>query len=189
MCGRMTPVIGTILRVLCRLVVAAAIGFLVFVGVGPHTGRYQVLTVLSGSMRPTAPPGSMVVVVPVPLEQVRVGDVITFQPPGEDHRVVTHRVIEVLNPGPRPSVRTRGDANATADPWTATLSGDRVYTMRAAIPHLGTLVRVLRRPGPHFLGAVVSPVALAGVWLTMIWRRRPADENARRSGDLDAVAV
>ncbi|MEW6473982.1 MAG: signal peptidase I [Actinomycetota bacterium] len=83
-----------------------------FVGLGPHTGRYRTLTVLSGSMRPTMPEGSVAIVIPVPPAEIRPGDVITYNIPVGDRRVVTHRVVEIVEGGDHPVVRTQGDANA-----------------------------------------------------------------------------
>src|SRR5689334_15061410 len=83
-----------------RAVVALSVGFLLFVGIGPHVVHYRVLTVLTGSMRPTAAPGDLVVDTPVPLDRLAVGDVITYQAPTPEHQVLSHRIIEIRNPGP-----------------------------------------------------------------------------------------
>src|SRR5919199_5865770 len=79
------------------------------VAITQRTGVAQLLTVVSGSMQPTLPLGSLVVVVPRDADAVRVGDVITFNPPGDDTRTVTHRVVDVEDTGDGISVHTRGD--------------------------------------------------------------------------------
>src|SRR5438128_2158506 len=58
------------------LVLVAAL----FVGIAllPRLGLYRTETVLSGSMRPTFDPGDLIIVRPMPVEQVRVGDVISY---------------------------------------------------------------------------------------------------------------
>ena len=156
--------------VVLRILVAAALVFLAFVGLGPRTGRYAVLTVLTGSMRPTAAPGSLAVVTPVPIRTLRVGDVITYRIPVDDHRVVTHRIVEIRDEGTgQPTVRTKGDANDSADPWTATLQGDVAWELRFDLPRFGTLVRALRSPVVHDLTVGLVPLALAAVWLVQIW--------------------
>src|SRR5919206_2114030 len=68
------------------------------IAVTQRTGAAQLLTVASGSMQPALPLGSLVVVVPRDADAVRVGDVITFSPPG-DNRTVTHRVVDVQGSG------------------------------------------------------------------------------------------
>src|SRR5918912_2525149 len=69
------------------------------VAITQRTGAAQLLTVVSGSMQPTLPLGSLVVVVPRNADAVRVGDVITFSPPGDDTHTVTHRVVDVEGTG------------------------------------------------------------------------------------------
>lgn len=77
------------------------------------------LTVLTGSMEPTIPPGSQVVVKPLRLEQaggLKTGQVITFLPePGKDD-VVTHRIIDVEVVEGETVYRTKGDNNNAPDP-------------------------------------------------------------------------
>ena len=167
-------------------VVALSFLALFVLGVGPLTGRYRVLTVLSASMRPTIPEGSVAIVTPMPLSKIRVGDVITYSIPVEDHRVVTHRVVEVVEAGDQPVVRTRGDASSVPDPWLARLGGGRAWRARLAVPGLGHAVHLLRRPEVRGLFLRIVLPLLAVVWLAEIWRptdrwRRPvAPVHVRR---------
>ena len=75
------------------------------------------LTVLTGSMSPTFDPGSVVVVRPVPTDELQIGDAITFQERSGEATVVTHRIISIAfaADGTRRFV-TQGDANGAADP-------------------------------------------------------------------------
>ena len=71
-------------------------------------------TIVSGSMTPRINVGDVVVSRPVDADDVdsfEAGDVVTFRDPEQD-RLVTHRIIEVLDDG---TFRTRGDANRDAD--------------------------------------------------------------------------
>jgi signal peptidase len=158
-------------------VLALALATMAFVGLGPMTGRYRVLTVLSGSMRPVAPTGSIVIDTPIPLARVRVGDVITYQIPVGDRRVVTHRVIQLRQGGATPVVVTKGDANAAPDPWVAALHGATAWKMRTAIPGVGSFIRWLRSPEVHRVATLLVPLLLAAVWLSVIWK--PAASSAR----------
>lgn len=89
------------------------------------------------SMAETAPVGTLVVTAPTH-GRVRVGQVVSFRPPGVD-RVYTHRVVEVLADG---AIRTRGDLNGADDAWT-TPPARIVGTSIALLPALGFLVRGL----------------------------------------------
>src|SRR5919199_501373 len=106
------------------------------VAVIQRTGVAQLLTVVSGSMQPTLPLGSLVIVVPRDPDAVRVGDVITFSPPGEN-RTVTHRVVDVQGSGTKLRVHTRGDANPVADPWTLTFPTRRTWLVVDDAPWVG----------------------------------------------------
>ncbi len=150
--------------------VALVLGVLAFtlLVVGPQTGRYRTLTVLSASMRPTFAPGSVVLVVPVPIADVAVGDVITYAIPVDDHHIVTHRVVEVVEPG---VVRTRGDANGAPDPWLARLRGSTAWKVRAVVPEVGHAIEAFRLPAVR-LASVLVPTALAtALALRGVWRR------------------
>ncbi|RTL70816.1 MAG: signal peptidase I [Pseudonocardiaceae bacterium] len=98
------------------LVVVVVVALAVVVAVLPWAVGGKALTVLSGSMEPGLPVGSVAVVKPEPADRIAVGDVIEFvdrdQATGAS-RVVTHRVVQVQ---PGPAFVTKGDANATPDP-------------------------------------------------------------------------
>ena len=148
----------------------AASGLLLVLGILPHLGLYRPVTVLSGSMRPAFAPGDMIFVTPERLRDVRVGQVITYQIPVDDHHVESHRVIRILKGGDDPVVITKGDANRSADPWKAELHGDRIWVERASVPKLGRFVLALRSPLVHDLTVFLLPVLLAVYGLVRIWR-------------------
>lgn len=155
-------------RLLAAAFVASALLLLLVVGVGPRSGRYQFVTVLTGSMRPDMPEGSVVLSTPTHLHDIGVGDVITYRIPVEDRRVVTHRVIEVLEPG---VVRTQGDGNKDPDTWVARLKGQRVWQARVTIPKAGFALERLRHPGTSRLLVLAVPFVLALLWMRDIWAR------------------
>jgi signal peptidase len=73
-------------------------------------------TVLTGSMRPGMPPGSLAVTRPVAHEQLKTGDAITYQIRSGEPEVVTHRIISVSTTfGGERLFRTQGDANPSPD--------------------------------------------------------------------------
>lgn len=151
------------------VLVAALAGF-GLLAVGPHVLGYRTATMLTGSMAPAIEPGDIVVAVQRPAGQVAVGDVITYHIPVEDHRVETHRVVEVTRTDEDAvAVRTKGDANKGADPWTAVLEGDQVWEVKAVVPYVGDVIRALRTPVLHDLlvyggGGLVVLTLLVGIW-------------------------
>lgn len=163
------------------LLIVAALVFL-FLAVGPRFLNYQTSTMLTGSMSPGINPGDVVVSVRTPVSELKVGDVITYSTPIDDHRIETHRVASIKrDDAGATSVTTKGDANAGADPWTAVLSEDYVHTQAGVVPYLGDVIRALRQP-------VVQSVLLYGasalfvvVVLTAIWKK-PAERASGPAG-------
>src|SRR5581483_7312297 len=185
---RRTAVMSVLSRWTGRILLAAALTVLAVVGLGPLTGRYRLATVLSGSMAPQMPVGSVAVLVPEDPAAVRVGDVITFQAPTPDHRTVTHRVVEIIEGGHHPVLRTKGDANPVADPWTARLAGSRAWRRVAVVPGAGTAIRLLRSSTVHRLTVQVGPaVLLASMLLAIWWPGRLS--RRRRAAVLAAVGL
>lgn len=151
---------------------------LLVLGIGPRTGLYRPVTVLSDSMRPMFAAGDVVVATPEPPEDIAVGQVISFRIPGVNE-IESHRVLEVVRGGREPIVRTIGDNNPAPDPWQAQLHGQgwRVRTdLGLVIPKLGWLIIWMRNPMVHLLAVDVAPAVLTLLWLVWIWRRRGADK-------------
>src|SRR5690348_1134464 len=82
-------------KALALLAAGLVVLVLALVVVIPRVGGGTAYTVLTGSMRPTMPPGTLVVVRPVKPEQIAVGDVVTYQIESGDPTVATHRVVAV----------------------------------------------------------------------------------------------
>jgi signal peptidase len=77
---------------------------------------WKALTVPTGSMRPSIPPGSLVLMKDVPNSSLKVGDVITYTNPQDMKTTITHRITKAYKiDGRVPAFITQGDANPTAD--------------------------------------------------------------------------
>ena len=172
-------------NLLLLLVVLAFTGL----AVGPHVFGYRTMTMLTGSMAPGINPGDVTVAVQEPTSTLAVGQIISYQIPVDDHRVVSHRVVKVTrSPSGAIVVQTKGDHNPSADPWTAIITDPKVWTVRAVVPHLGDVIRTLRGPGLRIAFLYVGPALLTLLLLSEIWRspRARADEGSEGIED-DAV--
>ena len=130
--------LGWVRRIVGVAVVAVVVAALAVVGLVPLLTGASTYTVLTGSMQPTLPVGTVVVVRPVPVERIAVGDVVTFlaRDPGTSAtRIVTHRVIAV---DPGPVLRTRGDANDSLDP-DGTVAADVRGVLWYSVPWVGRI--------------------------------------------------
>jgi signal peptidase I len=143
-------------------------------GAAQALGAIRLATVLTGSMAPGIPTGSIVLDTPTPVSQIAPGDVITFVAPEPYTRVVTHRIVEIDRSSGDSIVVTRGDANDTVDPWRAKLNGDTVWEVRGSVPHVGSVLASVRSQSLRMIWSVLVPIAF-GVSLTIsIWRSGPA---------------
>ncbi len=96
--------------------IVALVVILSILMVGARVVGLRVFTVLSGSMEPTYPVGSMIYVKSVDPYELGSGDVITYML--SEDTVATHRIVEVVPDEEDPTVirfMTKGDANDAID--------------------------------------------------------------------------
>ncbi|ARU52039.1 signal peptidase I [Cellulosimicrobium cellulans] len=126
------------------------------------------LTILSGSMEPNLPVGSLAVVVPVEPEDVRIGQIITYLPNPDDPTPVTHRVTAITHRADGGLTFTlQGDANAAAD------APVQDFQVRArvlyAVPWLGYLNLAVN--GDERSVAVYVVAGAFFLWALSLWWR------------------
>lgn len=134
--------------------IALAALFMVFNALGLSS-----YVVMSGSMLPTLPMGSVVVVEPVPASAVRPGDIVTFD---LTDRTVTHRVVAVEASEAGPLFTTKGDANAEAD--VQKIRASTIGLVRSYVPAIGY--------GVVYAQAYWRLGALAILALIFVWAAR-----------------
>ncbi|MBF5081504.1 signal peptidase I [Quadrisphaera sp. INWT6] len=154
---------GLLLTALALLVVA-------------HLAGVRAVPVLTGSMTPYAPAGSLVLTAPVGGAEVAVGDVVAFVPPApyRGDRPVMHRVASTSTTAQGRAMTTRGDANAHDDPWTVALDGADLGRAVAVVPLLGHLAVA----GPAAVLSLLAGAAALAVALRLL--RRPGCACALR---------
>lgn len=122
-----------------RIVTAAAVLLLIGAAFGVLASGvlpYRLFIVHTGSMSPTFASTSAVI---VHTGEYRVGEPVSFTENGD---IVTHRLISIAEDG---SIVTKGDANATPDPWKLTTK-DILGGVVSDIPHLGYWLQFLKNP-------------------------------------------
>ncbi|MBS4753084.1 signal peptidase I [Nocardioides sp. zg-ZUI104] len=139
----------------------------------PSAFGYERYVITGGSMSGTFEKGSLVFEEPVPVEELAVGDIITYLPPPDSgvQTLVTHRIVEMgSDENGRQVLITQGDANPDPDPWKFSLTADTQPVVRAAVPHVGWVliamadreIRMLSIGIPAGLIALMSLVELLG---------------------------
>ncbi len=121
-------------------ITALVVAALVFHAQG---GRWFIVE--TPSMGQTAPVGTLVLTTPVKVQELRVGDVITFRPPTDRGAVYTHRIVAIDAEG----IATRGDINGADDGWRVH-QADLIGETTTILPGMGWLVRGLPILGVGF---------------------------------------
>jgi len=145
--------------------------------VWPRVLGHSAFIVRSGSMAGIVPVGSIAVTEEVRAEEIEVGDVIVFYPPATptDSSPLLHRVRSIREENGQRLLRTKGDANATPDPWELALQG-RGARVLYSVPYVGYLFGFARTPAGWTL-LVLLPAGYLG--LTVV-RRIWAGKSAAR---------
>ncbi len=146
----------------------------------PDAFGWHLLTVMSGSMEPTIPVGSVVIERQFPAEEIHEGEVITFFTPstGPD-TPVTHRVVGMETQDGQRRLVTKGDANDTEDTWTVNAS-QPVGRVDGWLPYLGYLRAWL---STALARAIIIGVAVLGLILPAVWPRSQGNGGEMRSSE------
>ena len=135
------------------LLVVLALVALAVLGLHSH----RLYAVQTGSMAPTIPPRSLVVVDP---GHYAVGQPITYEHAGA---LVTHRLVAIAPDG---SLVTRGDANPSTDAWNVA-PGAVIGGVVASVPELGYWLVYLRSP-MGLLSVVLGLLLLYQIWALLL---------------------
>jgi signal peptidase len=160
-----------VVNLACVLVMLFAIAFIV-----PAAFGYQRYVITGSSMEGSLGVGSVVFEDVVPVADLRVGDVITYQPPADAgvDQLVTHRIVSIEGD----VFRTKGDANADVDPWTFQLTSTSQSRVAYSVPYVGYVFIALQDRAMRmvFIGVPAGIVALVSLGqLVRALRRRPEE--------------
>lgn len=139
-----------------------------------HSAGGRWFIVQTPSMGTFAPVGTLVLTTPTAIEDVRVGDVVSFHPSTTPDETYTHRVVDLAADG---TLVTQGDINGAVDPW-ATGPDQLIGVVTTSLPGLGWLAKGL-------------PLLLAGAVLVQLLTRllpSPTHRAAMRMLGLSLVA-
>ncbi len=77
----------------------------------------EIMVVTSTSMLPSLNPNDLIIVESATIDQIKVGDIITFDSHMEDWGIIAHRAIEVTEIDGETAVYTKGDNVEKKDIW------------------------------------------------------------------------
>ena len=167
---RIWNIAGTVVVVLVVLLAVALAGVRL-VGLEPYV-------ILSGSMEPVYPVGSLVYVQRMDADEIAVGDPIAFVM-NEDLVVAIHRVIGI--DAAAQQFQTKGDANDTADAAPVhfnNLIGKPVF----CVPKLGYVSSYLTSPPGMYVGGAAALVLLLLMFVPDWIRKVDSKETAKQPG-------
>lgn len=149
-------------RKICNIIRTILVILIVFVAVlliAPKVLGFESMVVLSGSMEPEYPVGSMVYVKDVNYEDIEVGDVISYRL--SDGTMVTHRVAAINDDG---TLTTKGDANNVAD--ASPVKESQVFgEAKWKLPYFGYISSFIKSAGGI---AVLCALAIAIILLSVL---------------------
>ena len=170
-------------RLIGRSATAVCVAGLIFVLLAillPGLLGLQRFVITGGSMTGTIAKGSVIYSRVVPRDDLKVGDIITFTPPGFSE-AVTHRIIAIdTQPDGTRTFSTKGDFNEVADPWDPMkLNEPRQARYVFHIPVLGYVLAALATRAAR-LALIGIPALVIG--LSLLWSlwREAGDEIGRR---------
>lgn len=141
------------------------LGIAALVIAAPAVVGGQALTVLTQSMEPGLPPGTLIVIRPTPAADIRIGDVITYQIASDQPAVVSHRVVtKSIGTDGQTTFTTKGDNNDLVD-QNPVMEVQVRGTLWYSIPYLGWVNNAVNGDARTF----IVPIAAGGLFLYALY--------------------
>lgn len=154
----------------------AVLFILAFFLVGIKLFGFMPYSVLSGSMEPTFPTGSMIYVKEVDAISLEEGDIITFKLSGQTP--ITHRIVKIVNHGENHefSFQTKGDSNNMVD--GNLVKADQVIGKAMfCIPYLGYLSGFIKTPLGLMIICFSVLLTVVGTLMGDLSKNKDEEEN------------
>ena len=146
---------------------------------------WRALNVLTPSMKPAMPPGSLVLIHPVSFASLKPGQIITYDDPHHRGVTITHRVVRTETVNGVQAVITKGDANKVADsPVPAGRVVGRAVTI---VPGLGSMLGWLHTPAALILLIIIPGLLVILYELRRLRRVISATPHVRPIRRVDGV--
>ncbi len=159
-------------NITATIIVVLAVIFAILL-VGVRLFGIQVYSVVSGSMEPEYPVGSLIYVKKVDASEIEVDDVITYVLP--DNTPSTHRVVRIDEENQ--CFYTKGDANEIEDGSPVhfkNLIGTPVFK----IPYLGYVAYYIQHPPGMYIAVAAGAILLLIVFLPDLFKKGKKKDGA-----------
>lgn len=161
---------------LCGLVISAGRGRV------PYVFGYRILQVVSGSMQPTIPGDTCILIQKPSPEEIQVGTIITFvsDDPEIQGYYNTHRVVEINTAQDGESIYvTQGDAYDMPDPYPV-YEQDVIGIYKGELPFGRQLFRAIRflTDRTHYFVLVIIPLLFCSLsYMKQLFRALRGEEK------------
>ncbi len=172
-----TSVFKKVWNISTTVIVVLVIIFAVLL-VGVRLFGVEAYSVISGSMEPEYPVGSLIYVKEAKPNEIEVGDVITFVLKNETP--ATHRVIDIDEENQK--FYTKGDANDTEDAPVHfnNLIGKPIFK----IPYLGYIAYYIQHPPGMYIAIAIGACLLLLVFLPDLFNEKKEQATPDSKGDI-----
>lgn len=133
----------------------------------PKILGYEPYTIISGSMAPAIPTGSLVYIHNAVPEEIEIGDVIAYYGSRDEDAVVVHRVLEKDDK----TFVTKGDANETED-LRPVAYDQLIGIVSVSVPKAGIIAQVLTEGNGKTLAVMTVVLAIILHLLAMAFERK-----------------
>ena len=176
---RLAKAIGEAVGTLIAVIAILLVGFMV---VGPRFG-WETHIVLSGSMEPVLNTGGLIVTKPERVENLAVGDIITFQ---SGKQTVTHRIVDIVEKDGKRWFQTKGDANESPDPNLVSTNTGLMRKVVLHVPYVGFIASFAKSKFA-FLALAGIPALILVVLLIGEIRKGIREEREKRQAKRDPL--
>lgn len=155
---------GKVSKGIVKDIIIVVVGVLIiWFGLKMVTGTDNPFYVVSsGSMVPVLEVYDVLVVDgKIPFEEIKVGDIIVFNRPSGQDRVIVHRVAAIIDEDPF-TIRTKGDANPASIPGTDFPITEEEYIGKVwqVVPQVGYITRIMQPPVNYIIIAVIIGIMI-----------------------------
>lgn len=156
---------------LCYLLIIA----ILFIA-APMAAGFKTVVVLTGSMAPAYPAGSVIYYKAASFESIKPNDVVSFGISDDNRSVVTHRV--VAKDETHKTLTTKGDANDSADPRNIGFSDVKGKVAAYHLPYVGTYIRYIQN---YYVIGAIFIILTAKLIADRLpeWRKKPEKEPVK----------
>jgi signal peptidase len=172
-------------RIVASTVLALVLAAVTVLVVLPRATHGTALTVLTGSMTPDIPVGSVVIDRPVDPGTLKVGDIATYQKAPGVNEYITHRIVKIDTSTNPATFTFKGDANRGPD-ITAVPAGAIRGKVWFHVPYLGTWRDSISGPMGRVVVIAVVVLMLGGYSVRQI---RESLRDRKAASEVDTTPL